>query len=250
MATQLPEWQPVIERLEKLERQNRRMKQVGAAALILAAAVLLMGQANPNRKIVASTVEAERLVLKDSKGNERVVFSGSGNNPFGPADQIIAGPFLEFLDVEGNPQMKISDENRGSFGNSRGIELYNKGGSAVLASFLLVDDVPSLELYDVEGSRKQAQQTSKVTAEAMAEKDEQKQIAIRAKNVWSEFPGSEFLLSVSKDGPIFSLKDGDGFKTTIGSTNLLTPRTGETHKTSAASVVLFDKDKKVIWSAP
>jgi len=34
------------------------------------------------------------------------------------------------------------------------------------------------------------------------------------------------------------------------STGLLTPHTGETHKTSAASVVLFGKAGKVIWSAP
>jgi hypothetical protein len=31
---------------------------------------------------------------------------------------------------------------------------------------------------------------------------------------------------------------------------MVTPRTGETHKTSAASLVLFDKDKNVIWKAP
>ena len=39
-------------------------------------------------------------------------------------------------------------------------------------------------------------------------------------------------------------------KTVIGSIDLETPRTGETHKTSAASVVLFDKDKQVVWQAP
>ncbi len=36
----------------------------------------------------------------------------------------------------------------------------------------------------------------------------------------------------------------------IGSTELETPRTGETHKTSAASVVLFGKDGKALWTAP
>ena len=50
----------ITEHLEKLERQNRRMKQAGVVALIIAAAVLLMGQASPNR-----TVEANEFVLRD-----------------------------------------------------------------------------------------------------------------------------------------------------------------------------------------
>jgi hypothetical protein len=47
-----------------------------------------------------------------------------------------------------------------------------------------------------------------------------------------------------------NLQDQDGFQATLGVTNLVTPRTGESQKTSAASVVLFDKDKSVIWKAP
>lgn len=50
--------------------------------------------------------------------------------------------------------------------------------------------------------------------------------------------------------PFLSLSDGERFETTVGSTNIRTPSTGETHKTSAASVVLFGKDRTVLWSAP
>ncbi len=45
------------------------------------------------------------------------------------------------------------------------------------------------------------------------------------------------------------LRRKEGFQTVLGGTDLETPRTGETHKTSAASVVLFDKDKIVLWQA-
>jgi hypothetical protein len=41
-----------------------------------------------------------------------------------------------------------------------------------------------------------------------------------------------------------------GFSAALGVNNLVTPRSGETHKTSAASLVLFDKNKNVIWKAP
>jgi hypothetical protein len=44
--------------------------------------------------------------------------------------------------------------------------------------------------------------------------------------------------------------DEQGFSATLGVANLQTPRTGETQKRSAASLVLFDKDKNVIWKAP
>jgi hypothetical protein len=44
--------------------------------------------------------------------------------------------------------------------------------------------------------------------------------------------------------------DEEGFEAGIGTEDLVTPHTGETHKTSAASLVLFDKNKNVIWKAP
>jgi hypothetical protein len=51
-------------------------------------------------------------------------------------------------------------------------------------------------------------------------------------------------------GPSMKLEDEGGFSAVIGSTDLLTPRTGRKESTSAASLVLFGKDKKAIWSAP
>lgn len=51
-------------------------------------------------------------------------------------------------------------------------------------------------------------------------------------------------------GPRIELSDKQGFQTIVGVANLESPKTGETHKTSAASLVIFDKDKTVIWKAP
>lgn len=67
--------------------------------------------------------------------------------------------------------------------------------------------------------------------------------------------GPRLLLSdqtgiVSLEKASLEVSDKQGFRTKIGSTELETPRTGETHKTSAASVVLFGKDGKTLWSAP
>jgi hypothetical protein len=46
------------------------------------------------------------------------------------------------------------------------------------------------------------------------------------------------------------LFDEQGFETTLGRRALVTPRTGETQMRSAASLIMFDKNKNVIWKAP
>ncbi|MGO9275658.1 MAG: hypothetical protein ACLQOO_36370 [Terriglobia bacterium] len=54
----------------------------------------------------------------------------------------------------------------------------------------------------------------------------------------------------STDGPSLQIADAAGFKVVTGSTDLQTISTGEAHRTSAASAILFGKDGKILWSAP
>jgi hypothetical protein len=62
--------------------------------------------------------------------------------------------------------------------------------------------------------------------------------------------GSVSSFGAGGDGPSLTLSDKEGFEASLGVSSLVTAKTGETHRTSAASVVLFGKDKKVLWSAP
>jgi hypothetical protein len=62
--------------------------------------------------------------------------------------------------------------------------------------------------------------------------------------------GDEQELNMSLNGPTIKLADKQGFQTIIGATDLQTVKTGETHRTSAASILIFDKEKNVIWKAP
>jgi hypothetical protein len=60
-------------------------------------------------------------------------------------------------------------------------------------------------------------------------------------------------LAVENDsvaGPSIAITDAEGYEAVIGRTNLVTAKTGEEHKTSAASLVLFNKEKDVLWKAP
>jgi hypothetical protein len=57
-------------------------------------------------------------------------------------------------------------------------------------------------------------------------------------------------ISLGKDGPSLTLEDSKGFSTVLGSTQLQNAANNESQHTSAASLVLLDKDKKVMWRTP
>ena len=54
------------QRVERLERENRRLKRAGLVALALAAVLVLTGQARSSR-----VMEANRFVLRDTSGRVR-----------------------------------------------------------------------------------------------------------------------------------------------------------------------------------
>jgi hypothetical protein len=56
-------------------------------------------------------------------------------------------------------------------------------------------------------------------------------------------------IGVTPDGTTLALSDQDGFTTNIGS-GVQPSKGGQLKKTSAASITLLNKDKKVLWSAP
>jgi hypothetical protein len=57
----------VLERLIRLEKQNRRLKWMSVTALAAVSAIFLTGQTTPTPR----TVEAQKFVLKDAQGNVR-----------------------------------------------------------------------------------------------------------------------------------------------------------------------------------
>lgn len=184
------EWPAMMNRLERLEKQNRSFKQIGTLGLILIGSVLLMGQASPKR-----TVEANEFVLKDSSARIRGRLSIKND-----------GPMLELLGNSGETGAVLAVGADGAglslgYGNSRYMPVNLTMGKSG----------PDLNLNDATG---------------------------------------HIHLSILSGSPSLELLDKEGFITAIGGTDLKTPATGETHKTSAASVVLFDKDKKVLWKAP
>lgn len=58
------------------------------------------------------------------------------------------------------------------------------------------------------------------------------------------------LLLTSQRETSLKLQDKEGFSAILGSADLVVPKTGRKESTSAATLTLFDKDNKVLWSAP
>jgi hypothetical protein len=211
MAIDTPEMQAILQRIERLEADNRRLRRAMLGVALLAAVVLAMGQARPRR-----TVEADEFVLRDKAGRKRALLG---------------------FDSSGHPSLTFYAENSNFTASLDGADE---------ASLILlgagIDEQIALE------AGKSVHGLSILAKGAVA-------------RIWAI--GSKAEVSVTdvthKTGviiedrelaPRIGLTDADGFETRIGSADLVTPRTGDTHTTSAASLVLSDKNDKILWRAP
>jgi hypothetical protein len=91
----------LLSRLDRLERENRKWKRVGVAALALAA-VGALGSAFT----VCDSVSAERFIVRDSRGKERVRLT---------AYETGGIPKLSFLNDKGQTvfSLGVCGENKG-----------------------------------------------------------------------------------------------------------------------------------------
>ncbi len=64
-----------------------------------------------------------------------------------------------------------------------------------------------------------------------------------------ERPEVQLRLGVTPEGTSVELSDKEGFATSIGN-GVAAGKNGKAKKTSAASVVLYGKDRRVLWSTP
>jgi hypothetical protein len=76
----------LMQRLERLERDNRRFKRAGAVFGLGALAVVLMGQATVQDRVsanmvVARTIEAQSILLRDATGKVRALLESQPTGP-------------------------------------------------------------------------------------------------------------------------------------------------------------------------
>jgi hypothetical protein len=180
-------------RLLRVEKQNRRMKQLGAALLVLVTSLAVMGQV-PSKK----TVEANEFVLRDDSGNIRARLFMTAKTT---TSMTIPGMDTP-MPVTLNPKAALA--------------LYDEKGDVGG----VLDD----------GSLSFIKSHVSLGGGILSIGDQNAGVVISPYSV--------------------GLFDEQGFETTLGRRALVTPRTGETQMRSAASLIMFDKNKNVIWKAP
>jgi hypothetical protein len=224
MKNYTPSLSELEARLEKLERQNRRLKSLGLGFLLIVLSGLLLAQtshkpahaapASAASVVTYDTLVVHRLELRDEAGKLRGLLVVKNGVPslslYDDAGKLRAWlyvtrvvPYFDLLDAAGKTRALLQ----------------------------VLHEVPGLWFYDPAGKLR---------------------VAL---GVTPEGPGLKLYGAAGKGGVdinqnSLSVTDVQGFESVVGVTGLETPATGETHTTSAASVTLFGKDRKVIWHAP
>jgi hypothetical protein len=130
----------LTQRLERLERENRRWKLVGVLGLVGVAAVVLMGQAPSGN--VGRTIEAERFVLRGTSGETLAVLGVQPDPSLAAAPSLT--PVLIFYDRHRRARATVGEKGFGLFDNEG-------RRRAALAEQL---DSPALTFYDREGNER------------------------------------------------------------------------------------------------
>ena len=105
--------EPTIEtlarRLDRVERENRRVKLAGAVVLAIIGTLTLMGQAARGR-----TIEAEKFLVRDTNGRQRAALEvdadGSLSLNFYGTDQKPRGGFS--VDSSGATLLALTDKDQ------------------------------------------------------------------------------------------------------------------------------------------
>ena len=209
-----PDSETILARLETLERENRRWRRIGIAALALLAAVGVLGAARPQ----PSTITAHQLLLTDSAGDLRARLTA------------IDGKFPSLTLYDGRGQAMISLKGGGP---QPGITL---GDSSGKTRIMLGGISPNLSFYDDAGDT-----TVSLDGDALGPRlllfDEAGKMRVH-------LGGPE---------PSLDLMDRSGYETDIGVSAAPNRVTGDYQQTSAASIVMFKRDgeaRKVLWRAP
>ncbi len=69
MHRETMELDELLSRLERVEKENRRVKQIMITGLLVLCSAFIMGQSRPSK-----TIEAERFIVKDGSGKTRGEF--------------------------------------------------------------------------------------------------------------------------------------------------------------------------------
>ena len=222
MSENAPELHELLSRVGRLEKENRRFKR-GALVLVAAAVTIgLMAQTKPQTPSTSS---------QKPKAAAKPAPKPAEPPPPRPvvATTVEAQSFV-LKDANGHVRAELA-----MMGSTPSLKFRDEGGSALVT--LSLNDKPAGPLLLLSDPQHHASVALSVLENAGP------QLSLAG-----ERPDIQLRMGVSPDGTTLELSDKDGFMTSIG--NGVLAKNGQAKKTSAASIVLFGKDRKVLWSQP
>lgn len=213
----------LVSRLERLERDNRRLRRFVFAAAVLVAALAAIYATQP----VPQVVRAHSFEVIDNSGKVRAKMAVQPNGE----------SFIQVNNEQEHPR------------------------AALVAS---ASGVTTIGIFDAQGQAVASLGTDAVSGSGIISANDaggHTRVALIAEDshggcdLWllGANGNKRADLTVSSSGsPAIILSDTHGFRMDLGSTSTVTPATGETQQTSAASIVMFGNDKGhlIIWRAP
>jgi hypothetical protein len=202
----------VESRISHLEKESRTWKRIGLSSLLLLACIGLMGQAKQRRTPTPTPAPA--------------------TPPPPPGPKIVEAESFVLKDTNGRVRAELAMSGAGP-----SLKLKDEKGSA-LVTLSLNDSAPSGPLLLLSDPQHHASFALSVLEGAGS------QLSLAG-----ERPDIQLRLRTAPDGTALELSDKDGFSTTIGN-GVQASKNGKAKKTSAASIALFGKDRRVLWSTP
>jgi hypothetical protein len=201
----------LVSRIERLEEQNRRLKRGGVVCLLAIASIGLMGQTTQHKSThAAAPAPAPAPVMPKNIEAESFVLKDTSGRVRAELSMDGTGPSFRLRDQSGSALVTLS-----------------LNDAAPGGPILLLSDPQhgaGLSMSVLEGAGSQLSLTG-----------------TRA--------GSQAHIGVTTDGTSLELFDQEGFSTDIGN-GAQVSKGGQLKKTSAASIMLFNKDRKLLWSTP
>lgn len=124
--------QSLASRIERLERQNLRLRALGVMAVLAGAGALCLGMSAPRK-----TVETDLLLIKDANGTTRMIL--------GMADD---GPAITMLDEKGKLRANIGVTDKGPE-----FDFLDASETPRLQMFIDDKQVPRVNLLDNKGTQ-------------------------------------------------------------------------------------------------
>jgi hypothetical protein len=160
----------LLERLQKLERGQRRSRVVGGLALLLLVVAIALGAEK-----VEKMMEGEELVIRDKAGNERIKMAVDDT-----------GPYLRMFDSKGHPRAVLLVEDDGA-------TFVLPGGIGLRSNLMFSNrNEPAFYITDAQGKIRCELSTKTGTARLIMTDPDQKEAVV---------------IAAAKDGPSFSLYD-------------------------------------------